>query len=293
MIRVSVEPQRLELGRRVELVVRLTNTGAGACTNLVFSPKLPGQLLLLRGTGRIEAARVKAGESLTRELRVRPQRAGTWPLTSSNFSYQDPQGRSRRIDDWRLDIRVVPATSSEPEAGPSRPSDRGRARPARRRIFISYRREDAEMAANWLADELGQKFGRAMVFIDVHSIKPGTNFVDSISEALGSSAVVLVVIGSAWTNATDRSGRRRLDDPRDYVHLEVETALSGNTWVVPVLIDNTPMPRPEELPDRLSGLALRNAKAIRTRHFKWDVQELIADIDEHLRAGTGNGGWPP
>jgi hypothetical protein len=293
MIRVSVEPQRLELGRRVELVVRLTNTGAGSCTNLVFTPKLPGQLLLLRGTGRIEAARVEAGESLTRALRVRPQRAGTWPLTSSNFSYQDPAGT------------VAPHRRLAP-GHPGRPGHRiragGRPQPPQRpetgttgtaRIFISYRREDAEMAANWLADELGQKFGRAMVFIDVHSIKPGTNFVDSITEALGSSAVVLVVIGSAWTSATDRSGRRRLDDPRDYVHFEVETALSGNTWVVPVLIDNTPMPRPDELPDRLSGLALRNAKAIRTRHFKRDVRELIADIDEHLRAGTEHGGWPP
>jgi hypothetical protein len=114
MIEATVAPRKLVVDQPAELAVRLTNTGAGPCTNLVFTLSLPVQIILLRGSNRIEIGQLGGGESATCKVRVRPRVAGTWVLTSTNFSYRDPHGRSRRIDDLRLTLEVVPAVPTAP-----------------------------------------------------------------------------------------------------------------------------------------------------------------------------------
>jgi hypothetical protein len=88
-------------------------------------------------------------------------------------------------------------------------------------IFISYRRQDASDVAGRLYDRLADRFGEDRVFMDVDTIELGVDFAEVITSAVGTCEVLLAVIGPGWATATDRDGRRRLDDPDDVVRLEV------------------------------------------------------------------------
>jgi hypothetical protein len=114
MIEVAVFPRKLVADHPAELTVRLTNTGTGPCTNLVFTLSLPPQIVPLRGSGRVEITRLAAGESATCNLRVRPRAVGTWTMSSTNFSYRDPRGRACRIDGVRLEVEVAPSIPTAP-----------------------------------------------------------------------------------------------------------------------------------------------------------------------------------
>ena len=87
------------------------------------------------------------------------------------------------------------------------------------RIFISYRRSEADFPAGWLYDHLVAQFGRDQVFKDVDSIEPGDDFAEVIADAVGSCDVLLVLIGDRWLTITDEDGKRRLDDPSDLIRL--------------------------------------------------------------------------
>ena len=145
----------------------------------------------------------------------------------------------------------------------------------RRAIFISYRRDDAEGHAGRLFEDLAEHFGKASVFMDVTGIEPGRDFRQVIEQQVASCGVLLAVIGKSWLTATDVEGRRRLDDPYDFVRLETEAALKRDIPVVPVLVHGAQMPRPEQLPDVLTNLAFRNS--VELTHARWgsDVQLLI------------------
>ena len=80
----------------------------------------------------------------------------------------------------------------------------------RRSIFLSYRRQETSHLAGRLADRLFSEFGEAHVFVDVDSIAPGRDFGEAIESALNECAVLLALIGPAWTSAVDTHGRRRL-----------------------------------------------------------------------------------
>jgi uncharacterized repeat protein (TIGR01451 family) len=114
MIEVTVFPRKLVVDHTAEFTVCLTNTGTGPCTNLVFTLDLPPQIVPLQGSGRVEIAQLDAGESATRNLRVRPRAVGTWPLSSTNFSFRDPRGRAHRINDLRLEVEVAPSIPMAP-----------------------------------------------------------------------------------------------------------------------------------------------------------------------------------
>src|SRR5207344_107230 len=91
------------------------------------------------------------------------------------------------------------------------------------------------------------------------AIAPGADFVERIDTALTRSRAMFVVIGPSWAAATDKTGRRRLDDPRDVVRREIAAALRHGILVVPVLVGGAPMPGEEDLPEDLASLATRNA----------------------------------
>lgn len=82
--------------------------------------------------------------------------------------------------------------------------------------------------------------------MDVDSIDIGIDFVDALNEALSKCAVLVAIIGAHWIRAADEEGRRRLDNPDDYVRLEIETALQRNIRVVPLLVNGASMPRSNE-----------------------------------------------
>lgn len=142
-------------------------------------------------------------------------------------------------------------------------------------IFISYRRQDAQMAAGRLADCVKEAFGSASIFRDVETIDPGVDFVDALDRALKECVAMLVVIGPQWLGITDKHGRRRLDDPNDWTRIEVATALKRNIRVVPVVLDGTAMPDDADLPDDLKALSRRQALDLSDKRWRADVERLV------------------
>src|SRR5687767_11777987 len=126
-------------------------------------------------------------------------------------------------------------------------------------IFMSYRREDTAPYAGRLYDRLAAQFGKDQIFIDVDRIQPGDDFVEIITRTIAAARVLLVVIGRQWASVSDHTGARRLDDPDDFVRLEILAALARDLRVIPVLVGGATMPRPEDLPEPLQPVARRLA----------------------------------
>jgi hypothetical protein len=150
-------------------------------------------------------------------------------------------------------------------------------------IFISYRREDSLGHTGRLFDRLGKHFGKAHVFLDIAGIEPGLDFVEAIDKAVGSCDVFVVVIGKQWLNATDADGRRRLDNPEDFIRLELATALKRNIRVIPVLVQGATAPSSENLPEDLRMLSRRQAQEVSDNRLDFDVGELIKTIEKSLK----------
>ena len=144
---------------------------------------------------------------------------------------------------------------------------------------MSYRRDETEWQAGWIAEMLIGRYGEGVVFKDFDSIKPGDNLVEVINEAVGSCEVLLALIGDRLLSMTGPDERRRLDDPADVVRLEIEAALARNICVIPVLIEGARMPRADELPDSLAKLARRQAIELRPRYFKSDAGSACVLVD--------------
>ena len=143
------------------------------------------------------------------------------------------------------------------------------------KVFISYRREDSAAFAGRLADHLREALGEGSVFMDVDSLRPGEDFPQVIEQTVRACDVLLAVVGRDWFSAADTEGRRRLDDPGDFVRLEIATALRYGVAVIPVLVGGASMPEPEELPDDLSAFAHRHAARLDSDEFREDVQRLL------------------
>jgi TIR domain len=154
-------------------------------------------------------------------------------------------------------------------------------------IFVSYRRQDSDHLAGRLYDRLVDRFGEGQVFMDVDTIEPGLDFAEEVTRAVAACQVLVAVIGPAWLTATDGRGRRRLDDPDDFVRLEIETALVRGVRVIPVLAQGAPMPTREDLPGSLAGLARRNALFIRHESFRSDAGRLVTAIERVLAVTSG------
>jgi TIR domain len=145
-------------------------------------------------------------------------------------------------------------------------------------IFVSYRRSDSLSVTGHLADDLERRFGREQLFRDIEAIEAGANFERAILDALRAATVILAVIGRTWVSAIDAAGRRRLDDPTDYVRREIETALAEGINLIPVLVEGATMPTADQLPHPLVELARRQAFELSERRWANDVGELAAHL---------------
>lgn len=160
-------------------------------------------------------------------------------------------------------------------------------------IFISYRRDDTAYAAGWLFDRLVDEFGPEQVFKDLDSIALGDDFVDAITAAVSSTDVLLALIGDKWLGMVDEHGERRLDDPDDFVRLEIEAALERDVRVIPILVEGARMPRSEELPQSLAALARRQALELTSSRFSSDTRTLLSVLENTLlRAGRTHDAAP-
>ena len=151
----------------------------------------------------------------------------------------------------------------------------------RAKVFISYRREDSAGHTGRLFDRITNYFGdRIEIFMDVDSIAPGEDFISVIDEAVGECEILVVVIGRDWLTITDENGKRRLDNPEDFVRVEIAAALNRDIRVIPVLVQGATMPRREQLPEALTKLTRRNAIEVSDARWKYDVDRLIKTIEE-------------
>ena len=96
------------------------------------------------------------------------------------------------------------------------------------RIFINYRRDDSAGIAGRLYDALSVRFGSQSAFIDVDAIPPGEDFISFLERTVASATVMLVVIGPMWLASTSGDGRRRLDNPGDFVRAELHYSARFN-----------------------------------------------------------------
>lgn len=152
----------------------------------------------------------------------------------------------------------------------------------RGRVFISYRREETAYPAGWLFDRLAARLGDGQVFKDVDSIELGDDFVEVITSAVGACDVLLALIGDRWLAMTGEDGKPRIEDPDDFVRLEIEAALARKVRVIPVLVDGATMPHPDELPPTLAPLARRQALELSPSRFDFDTSRLLKVLDRTL-----------
>ena len=150
------------------------------------------------------------------------------------------------------------------------------------RIFISYRRDDSVDVTDRICERLCEHFGARSVFTDVDGTPVGKDFRVHIAQEVGKCNMLLAVIGKDWIDATDEEGqRRRLDDPTDFVRVEIEIALRRGIPVVPLLVRGAGIPSPEQLPESLQELAFRQGVQIRPNpDFHTDMDRLIRSLEK-------------
>jgi hypothetical protein len=258
----------------------------------------------------MEATRrdLEVAEELAAEIRAHQGQRRTWRYVDTLLDLFDMEALTsrnrRRIQDALVEAGLDPdppvtdvgrdgsvrfARPAPPredaEGGRSAESKRGRATQpsagagadASPSIFISYRREDCQAQANGLNDGLRNRLPGAEVFFDVDSIPPGVDFEEHIQRSIEAADVVLVLIGDNWLDR-DASGRRRIDEPGDFVRLEVAAALEREKTLIPVLVEDARMPPPTDLPEGLAALARRNAIELSGRRWRSDVDRLARAI---------------
>ena len=135
------------------------------------------------------------------------------------------------------------------------------------KIFISYRRDDSAGHAGRVHDRLEKKFGRDLLFMDVDAIPPGADFIEVLRTEVAKCDVLLAIIGPHWLDARDENGNRRLDSEHDFVRVEIAAALARSIPVIPILLENTRVPKAEQLSDDLKGLVRRNGLDVRHASF--------------------------
>lgn len=148
------------------------------------------------------------------------------------------------------------------------------------RVFICYRRSETAAMAGRVHDHLRLRLGDDGVFKDVYSMTAGRDFREHVRHALARSDVVLLFIGSEWLHATDKSERRRLDNPEDLVRQEAEQALELGIPVIPVLVEDVEMPEADELPPSLQRVAYLHGTRLRDADFDYDLGRLCDAIAE-------------
>lgn len=148
------------------------------------------------------------------------------------------------------------------------------------RVFVSYRRDDSATIVGRICDRLASELGPGHVFKDVDSIPFGVDFMEYLDHEVEQCTVLFAVIGPQWL-ATGPGGDRRLDDPQDFVRIEIASALRRAIPVVPLLVDGARLPQTQELPEDLQPLARRNGIAIRhDPDFHNDMTRLLSRLED-------------
>ena len=141
-------------------------------------------------------------------------------------------------------------------------------------VFISYRHVDAPFVRG-LQVELQHRLPRGSVIRDLQDFRGGDNLRAVIPEAVERATTVLAVVGPGWAEVDPTTGRGRIHDGDDWVRFELALALAWNKVVIPVLINDAPMPDRDHLPSDLAPLALQVAHRVRDSDWSSDIAGLV------------------
>jgi len=140
-------------------------------------------------------------------------------------------------------------------------------------VFLNYRSADEPFGAAMLDRELSARFGPDAVFFASKSIQLGAEWEKEMIDAVERSNALLVIMGRHWLSDMDETGRRRIDDPDDYVRREILLALGLGKNVIPVRL-GVPRLTAADLPPELRQLPARQDIELRFRTTGPDLDRL-------------------
>jgi tetratricopeptide (TPR) repeat protein len=162
-----------------------------------------------------------------------------------------------------------------------------------RTVFINYRGEDSHTCGALLYEHLTGRFGKDLVFLDCESIPAGADFVEELLGRVRSARIVLAVIGPSWLTAINpTTGRRRIEDPADWIRRELAEAFAAGVRVIPVLTDQAELPAATDLPADIAALSRCQYRHLRRREPTSDLARIVTDLttlDPILAASTAAG----
>jgi hypothetical protein len=151
--------------------------------------------------------------------------------------------------------------------------------PMSTRIFVSYRREDAEDIAGRIRDRLVQVFHKENVFFDIH-IKGGDDFDREIDRHIDLSQVLVAIIGPKWLEIIKQRENNE-SKKKDWVRYEIAQALEKDVRVIPVRVLGAELPAEGDLPMELKRLCKKQAiEVISGEHFDSCCDRLIRQLEE-------------
>ncbi len=145
-------------------------------------------------------------------------------------------------------------------------------------VFINYRGEDSHSYGALLYTELCRHFGTERVFLDSESIPAGADFAEQLLDRVRGCRVLLAVIGRRWHASVDAEGRRRIEDPHDWIRRELVEAFAAGVRVIPVLTDGASMPAEADLPTDIARLGRCQYRRLRHREATADLDRLRTDL---------------
>jgi TIR domain len=141
-------------------------------------------------------------------------------------------------------------------------------------IFVNFRNGDGDWAAKLIRDRLARHFGTEAVFLSSDSIQLSDRFPDVMLDKARTCDVLLALVGPSWLTITDDDGQARLFADDDWVRREIAAALAAGRPVAVILLNYTPLPAPEDLPEDIRELAYRQGHRVSRRQFDTDMNGL-------------------
>ena len=139
-------------------------------------------------------------------------------------------------------------------------------------VFVCYRREDSADVTGRIYDRLVAEFGAPQVMKDVDSIPLGVDFREHLDLMVAGCDVFVAVVGRDWDTS-------RLNDQKDYVRIEIESALAREIPVVPLFVRGGSMPAEQDLPESIRGFVYRNGVDVRADpDFHRDMDRVIEGL---------------
>lgn len=198
-----------------------------------------------------------------------------------SVSAESPRPRSPRTKSWKGLLEKLLGGGSKAEkkaADPAAPTPR-----RKYDIFLSYRRSDSAYATGHISEYLRERFGQERIFKDVDTIQLAADYRRVVEDAVADCQIMVAVIGGRWIGQNE-DGSRRIDEDRDLVRIELETALKRSVPLVPVLVEGAKIPSEQSLPESLKQLPYRNGAVVRPDpDFRGDVERLLDGLEQLLK----------